>query len=104
MRVAAVGRVHVTEAGDLAGPHRAQRYLVGAAPVAVVGSGRDAETALVVASRVLHEAVQLAEILRQLPGPVGARVIDADEQRSPAEVGAAGEEAAVVVVLTDRSR
>src|SRR5688572_32968223 len=101
MRVAAVSPVHVPEAGDLAGPDRAQRYLVSAAPVAVVGSGRDPETTLVVASRVLHETVQLAEILWQIPWPVGARVVDGGEQRSPAEVGAAGDEAAVIVVLTD---
>ncbi len=68
----------------------------------LVGHGRHDEAAACVAARVLREAVHFAEILRQLPGAVGLRVVEREQQRAVADAGRRREQRSIVGVFAQR--
>src|SRR5262245_53525294 len=82
MRLAAVGRVDVAETVDRAVADGALRDLVRAAPVRVVAHRRDRPAAPIEFLRVLEQSAPLPKVLWQLPGTVGPRTLEADQQRT----------------------
>jgi len=107
VRLAAARRVDVAEARDAErnlralAADRALRDLVRAVPPSVVTHRRQRKAAVGRAARVLDEAVDLAEVLRQVPGPVRRRIIEGAEQRAAADLRCRGDQCTVVVVLAE---
>ena len=99
MRIAAVGRIDEPEAVECACVHCTLRNLIRRTPFAFIPLRGYGEATGFARARIPQQCVGLPKVLFQQPGPVGLRVVDAEQQRPIAHLRGGGEQPALIAVL-----